>query len=289
MIVARTRDELAQARRGLAGPVALVPTMGALHDGHRALMKHARELAGPHGSTAISIFVNPLQFGPGEDLDKYPRTLPEDLAAAEAEGVDLVFAPGVEDMYPRGQLITVDPGPVGSILEGAHRPGHFAGVLTVVLKLFTLVRPDIAVFGQKDAQQLALIRRMAEDFALPVTIEPLATVREASGLARSSRNKYLSDAERTIATALSRALSAGSAEAPRGPEAVLAACERVLAGAGDGLVSDYVELVDFESGQSVRDQDFAGFDGTATLAVAARVGTTRLIDNVPVRFDAASD
>jgi pantoate--beta-alanine ligase len=192
-------------------------------------------------------------------------------------------------MYPRGQLITVDPGPVGSILEGAHRPGHFAGVLTVVLKLFTLVRPDIAVFGQKDAQQLALIRRMAEDFALPVTIEPLATVREASGLARSSRNNYLSDAERTIATALSRALSAGSAEAPRGPEAVLAACERVLAGAGDGLVSDYVELVDFESGQSVRDQDFAGFDGTATLAVAARVGTTRLIDNVPVRFDAASD
>ena len=291
MIVAHTRAELAEARRKLTAPVVLVPTMGALHDGHRALLKRARELAGANGSTVMSVFVNPLQFGPNEDLGRYPRTLPEDLAIAEAERVDLVFAPAVEDMYPREQLITVNPGPVGGILEGAHRPGHFQGVLTVVLKLFMLVRPDIAVFGRKDAQQLALIRRMAEDFALGVEIEGVPTVRAGDGLALSSRNKYLSSTERIVATALHQALSAGSAEAPRGPAAVLAACNRVLAraaeeGAGDALVSDYVELVDFETGRSVRAK---GFEGFATLAVAARVGATRLIDNVPVRFDAADD
>ena len=292
MIVAHRREELAEGRAKLNSPVVLVPTMGALHDGHRALLRKARELAGPSGSTVISIFVNPLQFGPSEDLDKYPRTLPEDLKVAEAEGVDLVFAPAVEDMYPREQLITVDPGPVATILEGAHRPGHFAGVLTVVLKLFTLIRPDIAVFGQKDAQQLALIRRMAEDFALSVAIEALPTVRADDGLALSSRNKYLSHTERIVATALSKALSAGLSAAPGGPLAVLDAARAVLAraaredGTGDALVTDYVELVDFETGQSVRNADFGG---TATLAIAARVGTTRLIDNVPVRFDAADD
>jgi pantoate--beta-alanine ligase len=299
MIVAHTRDELAQARQAIKSPLALVPTMGALHDGHRALLRRARELAGDGGATALSIFVNPLQFGPSEDLAKYPRTLPEDLATAEAERVDLVFAPGVADMYPREQLITVDPGPVGAILEGAHRPGHFGGVLTVVLKLFMLVRPDIAVFGQKDAQQLALIRRMAEDFALGVEIRGVPTVRAADGLALSSRNKYLSDTERIMAAALHRALSAGSAAAPRGPAAVVEACQRVLEDAGDVLAIDYVELVDFESGLSVRDNCASPggrppgppeeFFGLATLAVAARIGSTRLIDNVPVRFDAASD
>ncbi|MBO0804928.1 MAG: pantoate--beta-alanine ligase [Nocardiopsaceae bacterium] len=290
MIVAHTRAELAEARRKLTAPVVLVPTMGALHDGHRALLRRARELA-DGGSVAMSVFVNPLQFGPNEDLGKYPRTLPEDLTIADAEGVDLVFAPGVEDMYPREQLITVDPGPVGGILEGAHRPGHFQGVLTVVLKLFMLVRPDIAVFGQKDAQQLALVRRMTEDFALGIRIEPVPIVRAADGVALSSRNKYLSDTERIVATALSRALSAGAAEASRGPAAVLAACEETLDAAGNALVTDYVELVDFESGLSVRDKDCEGFSGAgaATLAVAARVGATRLIDNAVVRFDAAGD
>lgn len=286
MIVAHTRAELAEARAKLPGPVVLVPTMGALHDGHRALLKRARELAGDSGSVVMSVFVNPLQFGPNEDLDRYPRTLPEDVAVAGEERADLVFAPGVSDMYPREQLIMVDPGPFGDILEGAHRPGHFKGVLTVVLKLFTLVRPDIAVFGQKDAQQLALIRRMAGDFALDVEIDGVPTVRAGDGVALSSRNKYLSDPERIVATALNKALSAGLAAAPRGPRAVLEAARAVLDGAGDALVTDYIELADFESGRSVRDD---GFAGTATLAVAARVGATRLIDNVPVRFDAASD
>ncbi|MBO0821527.1 MAG: pantoate--beta-alanine ligase [Nocardiopsaceae bacterium] len=293
MIVAHTRAELARARQAVQGPVVLVPTMGALHDGHRALLQYAREVAGDGGSTVLSVFVNPLQFGPNEDLGKYPRTLPEDLKIAEAERADLVFAPGVADMYPREQLVTVDPGPVGRILEGAHRPGHFAGVLTVVLKLFMLVRPDIAVFGQKDAQQLALLRRMAEDFALGVEIRGVPTVRAGDGLALSSRNKYLSNTERTLATALHRALSAGAAAAPHGPAAVLEAARAVIEEAGDdALAADYVELVDFETGQFVRDTDvegFKGFEGTATLAIAARVGATRLIDNVPVRFDAASD
>jgi pantoate--beta-alanine ligase len=287
MIVAHTRAELAEARARLAGPVVLVPTMGALHDGHRALLRRARELAGESGSTALSIFVNPLQFGPSEDLDRYPRTLTDDLAVAEAEGVDLVFAPSVADMYPRAQVVMVDPGPLGDFLEGAHRPGHFNGVLTVVLKLFTLVRPDIGVFGQKDAQQLALIRRMAQDFALGIEIEGVPTVREAGGLALSSRNKYLSSAQRPVATALSRALSAGAAAAPKGPGAVLAEARQVLEAAGDALGVDYVELADWENARGVRDND--GFVGTATLAIAARVGTTRLIDNVPVRFDAAHD
>ena len=286
MIVAHTRAELAEARQKLNGPVVLVPTMGALHDGHRTLLKRARELGEDNGTVVMSVFVNPLQFGPNEDLDRYPRTLPEDVAIAEAEGVDLVFAPGVADMYPREQLIMVDPGPVGDILEGEFRPGFFKGVLTVVLKLFTLVRPDIAVFGQKDAQQLALVRRMAGDFALGVRVEGVPTVRAGDGVALSSRNKYLSDPERIVATALNKALSAGLAAAPQGPAAVVAACRRVLDDAGDALVTDYAELADFESGRSVRDDDFAG---TATLAVAARVGTTRLIDNVPVRFDAADD
>src|SRR6201986_1291460 len=171
MIIANTRAELAAAREKLAAPTFLVPTMGALHDGHVALLPRARELAGPGGVVVVSIFVNPLQFGPNEDFDKYPRTLDADLAACDAEGADLVFAPSVGEMYPQEQLVRVDPGPTGEILEGEFRPGFFHGVLTVVLKLFSLVRPDTAVFGQKDAQQLALVRRMSEDFALGIEIE----------------------------------------------------------------------------------------------------------------------
>jgi pantoate--beta-alanine ligase len=283
VIVAHTRAELRAARDKLAGPVVLVPTMGALHDGHRALLRRARELG---GSVVVSIFVNPLQFGPTEDLDRYPRTLADDLAVCEAENVDLVFAPAVEDMYPRKQLVMVDPGPVGDILEGEFRPGFFKGVLTVVLKLFTLVRPDIAVFGQKDAQQLALVRRMAEDFALGIEIAGVPTVRAADGLALSSRNKYLSAPERVIATALHAALAAGLSAVPDGPVAVAAAARSVLDGAGAALTVDYVAVADWESGGLVREK---GFDGVATLAIAARVGGTRLIDNVLVRFDAADD
>ena len=159
-ILARTRLGLAAARRALPAPVVLVPTMGALHDGHRALLRRARETSRPNGSVVVSVFVNPLQFGPGEDLDRYPRSLDDDMKICGAEGVSVVFAPGAAQMYPQEQLITIDPGPMGQVLEGASRPGFFTGVLTVVLKLFQLVQPDVAVFGEKDAQQLALVRRM---------------------------------------------------------------------------------------------------------------------------------
>jgi pantoate--beta-alanine ligase len=294
MIIARTRAELAAAREKLGGPVVLVPTMGALHDGHLALLRRARELTGRSGAVAVSIFVNPLQFGPNEDLDKYPRTLDADLAACAAEGVDLVFAPSVREMYPQEQLVRVDPGPTGEILEGEFRPGFFHGVLTVVLKLFSLVRPDIAVFGQKDAQQLVLVRRMSADFGLGIEIEAVQTVRAADGLALSSRNKYLSPAERAVAPVLHRALAAGAAAASGGPGAVLAAAEAVLSetvldGTGGELPAeasprvDYLALADERSYAPVRNDDL-DFHGTAVLAIAARVGTTRLIDNVLVQL-----
>jgi pantoate--beta-alanine ligase len=294
MIIARTRGELAAAREKLGGPVVLVPTMGALHDGHLALLRRARELAGRRGAVAVSIFVNPLQFGPNEDLDKYPRTLDADLAACAAEGVDLVFAPSVREMYPQEQLVRVDPGPTGEILEGEFRPGFFHGVLTVVLKLFSLVRPDTAVFGQKDAQQLVLVRRMSADFGLGIEIEAVQTVRAADGLALSSRNKYLSPAERAVAPVLHRALAAGAAAASGGPGAVLAAAQAVLdetvldeAGgelpAGASPRVDYLALADERSYAPVRNDDL-DFHGTAVLAIAARVGTTRLIDNVLVQL-----
>ena len=293
MIIAHSRAELAAAREKLAGgKLVLVPTMGALHDGHRALLRRARELAGPAGSVAVSIFVNPLQFGPNEDLDKYPRTLEADIEACQAEGVDLVFAPAVSDMYPQEQLVRVDPGPGGEILEGAFRPGFFHGVLTVVLKLFSLVRPDAAVFGQKDAQQLVLVRRMSADFGLGIEVEAVPTVRAADGLALSSRNKYLSGAERAAAPALYRALSAGAAAAGKGPAAVLDAAQAVLDAAqapGDPSPRvDYLALADAGSYAPVRPDDLA-YRGTAVLAIAARVGPTRLIDNVLVELGHAAD
>jgi pantoate--beta-alanine ligase len=272
--------------------------MGALHEGHRALLRRARELAGPGGAVAVSIFVNPLQFGPSEDLDKYPRTLDTDLAACEAEGVDLVFAPTVGEMYPQPQLVRVDPGPTGEILEGEFRPGFFHGVLTVVLKLFSVVCPDTAVFGQKDAQQLVLVRRMSADFGLGIEIVAVPTVRADDGLALSSRNKYLSAAERAVAPVLYRALAAGAAVldgpgASGGPGAVLAAARTVLDNHGyDATLTsplvDYLALADARSYAIVRDDDL-DFHGTAVLAIAARVGTTRLIDNVLVEFGHAAD
>ena len=255
--------------------------MGALHDGHRALLAAARERAGQTGAVAVSIFVNPLQFGPNEDLDRYPRTLPTDLETCEAEHVDLVFAPSVDQMYPAEQLVTVDPGPAGEILEGEFRPGFFRGVLTVVLKLFSLVRPDVAVFGQKDAQQLALVRRMVADFALGIEIEAVPIVRAPDGLALSSRNNYLSSAQRSVAPVLRRALAAGAAAAAGGPRSVLATARLVLDEAGSALTVDYLELVEGGTYAPVRDDEF---EGAAVLAVAARVGSTRLIDNVTVQI-----
>ena len=286
-VLARTRAELAAARPGLGAPVVLVPTMGALHEGHRALLRRAAELAGPGGGVVVSIFVNPLQFGDGADLARYPRMLDADVALCGQDGAHLVFAPGLEQMYPRPQLITVDPGPMGGVLEGASRPGHFAGVLTVVLKLFQLTRPDVAVFGEKDAQQLALIRRMAGDLDLGVAITGVPTVRDPDGLAISSRNRFLSGAERRAALRLPRALAAGRAAAALGPVAVLEAAGEVLDGAPDGAVlqPDYLALVDPATFEPVA----ADYSGEARLVAAARAGATRLIDNVPLTLAGPPD
>jgi pantoate--beta-alanine ligase len=280
-MVARTRAELAAARAGLAGPVVLVPTMGALHAGHRALLRRAREIAAPDGSVVVSVFVNPLQFGAGEDFGSYPRTLDRDLAICAEEGAAMVFAPAREQIYPAEPLVTVDPGPVGRLLEGSSRPGFFGGVLTVVLKLFQLARPDVAVFGQKDAQQLALVRQMTADLDLGVEVAAVPIVRDPDGLAVSSRNVYLSAAERSAALGLSRALAAGAAAAAAGPAGVLAAARAVLdrAAAGDPpLALDYLALVDPVTFTAAGD----GYHGPALLLVAARAGTTRLIDNAQV-------
>jgi pantoate--beta-alanine ligase len=278
LAVATTRAELAAMRPGLGAPVVLVPTMGALHSGHRSLLQRASEIAGKSGSVVVSIFVNPRQFGPSEDLGRYPRTLDDDLAVCAGEGVALVFAPPVEEVYPADPMVTVDPGPVGRVLEGEFRPGFFGGVLTVVLKLFALTRPDVAVFGQKDAQQLALVRQMSADLNLGVEVRPVPTYRDPDGLAASSRNRYLSAAERTVALTLPLALQAGLARAVDGPQAVLAAARALLDGAP--LDVDYLALVDPQTFTPAG----PGFAGTALLLVAARVGSTRLIDNVIVRF-----
>jgi pantoate--beta-alanine ligase len=281
LLVARTRAELSGLRPGLAAPVVLVPTMGALHNGHRGLLRRAGELAAPGGSVVASVFVNPLQFGPGEDFDRYPRPLDADLKAAAAEGVTAVFAPDQQQMYPHPPCVTVDPGPAGRVLEGEFRPGFFGGVLTVVLKLFQLVRPEIAVFGRKDAQQLALIRQMVADLDLGVRIEAVPTVRDPDGLATSSRNAYLSADDRAAALAIPAALAAGRDAAAGGPDAVLAAAREVLdrgASAGRPLAVDYLSLVHPRTFAAVSRQH----TGPALLAIAARAGRTRLIDNVPL-------
>jgi pantoate--beta-alanine ligase len=275
--VAESVAELRRLRDALPGPVALVPTMGALHEGHLTLVRAARERA---ASVVVSVFVNPTQFGPGEDYDRYPRTWDADLAALAGEGADLVFHPGVEDVYPAGALgVTVDPGPLGSVLEGAVRPGHFAGVLTVVAKLFGLVRPDVAIFGEKDYQQLTLIRAMARELALGVEVLGVPTVREDDGMALSSRNRYLTPELRSAAVAISAALRAGADAGPAGADAVLDAARAVLAGAPE-LVPDYLELTDPDLGP-------APAAGPARLLVAARAGTTRLLDNAAVRLGAS--
>ncbi|MBW0093738.1 pantoate--beta-alanine ligase [Pseudonocardia sp. KRD-184] len=255
--------------------IAFVATMGALHEGHRELIRHAR-LAKGASVTVVSIFVNPLQFAPGEDLQRYPRPLEADLEMCREEGVELVLTPGVEDMYPEGADTTVVPGPLGSVLEGAVRPGHFAGVLTVVAKLFHLVGPDVAYFGEKDYQQLVLVRKMARDLDFPLDVVGVPTVREPDGLALSSRNAYLSEADRPRAAALQRALRAGASVSARGPQAVLDAAREVL-DAEPALDVDYLELRDPDLRPDVQ-------QGKARLLVAARLGTTRLIDNTTIQL-----
>lgn len=269
--VVRTTAELRETLAG-RGTVALVPTMGALHGGHESLMRLARPMA---DTLVVSVFVNPTQFGPGEDYDAYPRTPEADLAVCEAAGVDVVWMPDVAEMYPDGPdaSVMVDPGALGGVLEGAARPTHFRGVLTVVAKLFAAVRPDVAVFGEKDFQQLALIRRMVRDLGLDVRVEGHPIVREADGLAMSSRNVYLSAEQHEQALALSRALQAGVAASAGGVDAVLAAARTVL-DAEPGLDTDYLVLTD----PFLNPVD-GSFAGDARLLVAARVGTTRLLDN----------
>ncbi|MDP3893995.1 pantoate--beta-alanine ligase [Nocardioides sp.] len=279
--LADTREELAHllaVARKDGRRVAFVPTMGALHDGHAALMRTARAYAGD-GPVVVSVFVNPLQFAPGEDLDRYPRTLEADLARCAAEGVDVVYAPGIDDVYPTGEpAVTVDPGPLGEVLEGASRPTHFRGVLTVVAKLFGLVRPDVAVFGEKDYQQLALIRGMTADLCLDVEVVGAETVREADGLALSSRNRYLSADDRQRATVLSRSLLRAREASGAGVWAALTAARAELDGE-PGVDVDYLEIVATDLTPLPADVP-AGT--TARILVAARVGTTRLIDNLPI-------
>jgi pantoate--beta-alanine ligase len=280
--VVHTRDELAAERKRLEddrGTVAVVMTMGALHAGHVQLIRRARERA---SSVVVTVFLNPLQFAAGEDLAKYPRTLPADVELCEKEGVDVVFAPAPEVVYPDGEpLVRVSAGPVGDILEGRSRPGHFDGVLTVVAKLFHIIQPDLAYFGQKDAQQLWLIARMVRDLDLAVEVVPVETVRDDDGLALSSRNAYLSGSDRAAALVLSRALTAGREAARTGSAAALDAARTALA-REPAVRVDYLELVDPLSFRTA-------VAGEAVLVVAAFVGTTRLIDNVTLRLPAAAE
>ncbi|MEU6325690.1 pantoate--beta-alanine ligase [Streptomyces sp. NPDC047049] len=315
-----------------AGARAVVMTMGALHEGHATLIRAARRRVGPGGQVVVTVFVNPLQFGAGEDLDRYPRTLDADVELAAAAGADAVFAPSVDEVYPGGEpQIRIAAGPMGTLLEGASRPGHFDGVLTVVAKLLHLTAPDLAFYGQKDAQQLAVITRMAADLNFPVEIIGVPTVREEDGLALSSRNRYLSAPERSTALALSaalfaardrlaaeealrvRAASVGHAAQHRsaalaalgedraaadahavayaaagplhGPSVARAAARAVLEDAArldPPLTLDYLALVDPSDFTEIPD----AYEGEAILAVAAKVGSTRLIDNIRLVFGA---
>jgi pantoate--beta-alanine ligase len=277
MQLLRTREELRTARRALPpdADVAAVLTMGALHSGHLSLVEEARRRVGPAGLVVLTVFVNPLQFGAGEDLSRYPRTLDADVALAQAAGVDLVWAPATDEVYPDGPAtVTVDPGELGTVLEGGARPAHFRGVLTVVAKLLNLVGPTVTVFGEKDYQQLVLVRRMCRELELGVQVVGAPTAREPDGLALSSRNVYLSAEQREQALVLSRALAAGQQQAPAGARAALDSAWAVLATEPDVAV-DYLVLTDPDLGP-------APVRGAGRLLVAARLGSTRLLDNASV-------
>ncbi|MFC4377018.1 pantoate--beta-alanine ligase [Nocardia halotolerans] len=269
---------VARALRGAGRTIGVVPTMGALHEGHLQLVRQAKLT---NQIVIVSIFVNPLQFGANEDLDAYPRTLDADLELLRAEGVDLVFAPSAHDMYPDGPRTTVQPGPLGAELEGGSRPTHFAGMLTVVAKLLQITHASEAYFGEKDYQQLTLIRQMVRDLNFDARIVAFPTVREADGLALSSRNRYLDTEQRESALALSAALVAGRHAAGLGADAVVAAAQAVLDSV-DGIDVDYLELRDANLGP-------VQAAGNARLLVAAKVGDTRLIDNAPIVLGAQLD
>jgi pantoate--beta-alanine ligase len=268
----REVSDVTRALRQTGRRVMLVPTMGALHDGHLTLVRTAKRV--PGSVVVVSIFVNPLQFGANEDLDKYPKTLEDDLAKLRAEGVEIAFTPTAAQMYPNGPRTSVQPGPLGAELEGASRPTHFAGVLTVVLKLLQIVRPDKAFFGEKDYQQLVLIRQMVEDLNFDAEIAGVPTVREPDGLAMSSRNRYLSDVEREQAGALSAALLAGMYAASTGIPAALDAARAVLDEV-PAIDVDYLEVRDPGLGP-------APAEGAARMVLAARLGNTRLLDNIAI-------
>jgi pantoate--beta-alanine ligase len=270
-------SQVSRALHGVGRKLALVPTMGALHAGHRELIRRAKRL--PNNVVATSIFVNPLQFGEGEDFEAYPRPLENDLAVLTEDGVEIAFTPSADALYADGAAVTVHPGPLGDELEGAVRPGHFAGVLTVVAKLFNLLRPDYALFGEKDYQQLVLIKRMVRDLNIDTHVIGVPTVRERDGLALSSRNVYLTPEQREDAIVLSAALTAGAFVGRDGAEAVLETAWKTLA-ARPAVEVDYLELRGTDLGP-------APVDGEARLLIAARVGSTRLIDNVPVLLGAA--
>jgi pantoate--beta-alanine ligase len=266
-------QQLALAARGEGRSIALVPTMGFLHAGHASLMHEGRRRS---DLLVTSIFVNPTQFGAGEDFDSYPRDLERDMALADTAGVDLVFAPRASDMYPAGYQTWVDVDQLTLPLCGASRPGHFRGVTTVVCKLFTIVQPTVALFGKKDFQQLAVIRRMTTDLNLPVEIVGMPIVREADGLAMSSRNAYLSAENRIRALCLSRAIRAAR-EAYQNGERTVAALEAIARAqitADEGALIDYLE---FRHGATLELQQQA--DNNTLLALAVRIGSTRLIDN----------
>ncbi|MGE0220706.1 pantoate--beta-alanine ligase [Mycolicibacterium sp.] len=279
-VYARPRDvsDVTRALRATGRRIMLVPTMGALHEGHLSLIRAAKRVQG--AVVVASVFVNPLQFAAGEDLDAYPRTLDDDLAALRAEGVEIAFTPTPQDMYPLGPRTTLDPGPLGSELEGSSRPTHFAGVLTVVLKLFNTVHPDRAFFGEKDYQQLILIRQMVADLDVGVEVVGVPIVREFDGLAMSSRNRYLDPEQREQAGALSAALLAGMYAASGGVGAALDAARAVLDEV-PALALEYLE---------VRDPQLAPapVEGAARMLVAARLGTTRLLDNIAIDIGASA-
>src|SRR4051812_23649362 len=261
-----------RAERSRRHTIAFVPTMGYLHEGHLRLVDRARELA---DRVVVSIFINPLQFGPHEDLTRYPRDLPRDRKLAEERGVDCVFVPDAAAMYPAEPLARIVAGPVADTLEGTARPGHFTGVLTVVAKLFHIVEPDVAVFGRKDFQQAMLVKRLVKDLDFPVTLDIAPTVRELDGLALSSRNSYLSADERRSALVLSRALRALE-QAWRGGEAEPTRLQRIGLEAmhAPGVIPEYCALIDEDL------QPVTRITARTVGVVAARVGKTRLLDNV---------
>ena len=292
-VLTHTRAELADALSRLPGTKALVMTMGALHSGHLQLVREARELA---DHVIVTIFVNPTQFAPGEDFDAYPRTLDADMDALETVGADLVWAPAPQDVYPTPATVTIDPGPIARVLEGKTRPTHFAGVALVCTKVVNLVRPDVALYGQKDAQQLAVLRTVFSQLDIPVRVHPVPIVRAEDGVALSSRNQYLSDDERIRARALSRALRRGAeaAEAGADPAQIVAQCRSVIEAEG-GIDLDYIALVDAGTFEILAGTESVPVgEGTAAptilsdgsregrILIAAKVGTTRLIDNMEV-------